>query len=254
MTDRLAVVVDDNRLNREMVSKILMNNGFSTLQAPDASTGWRLVDKFLPALIVLDIMLPGQMDGVQLCRLIRSDPRFQAVPIVMITAAETRREADRSLAAGADILIPKPFSPKDFWLQVETLLKDKKEPLKTIKIFILDDDENDIKLAETVLAKAGFYVMAQSDAAGALVNIKNIRPDLLLLDVQMPSLSGDDLARIIAGDKTITHRPKIIFYSNKSANELRELAKETGAEGWVCKVDGPLALVRMVKNVLSGSA
>jgi two-component system response regulator MtrA len=117
------------------------------------------------------------------------------------------------------------------------------------KIFILDDDENACRLAALVLARAGYEVQVQTMAIGATSAIKTFSPDLVLLDVMMPALAGDNLVDIIA--KVIKPRPKIVFYSNKTSNELRELVAKTGVEGFVCKVDGPSALVATVRKVLA---
>ncbi len=121
-----ALIVDDNSLIRDIIDRTLKARGFDTVQAEDAMGGWKTIDSSLPELAVIDVMLPGDMDGVGLCRLMRNDPRCKNTVIVMITASDKKREADRSLAAGADILIGKPFSPKQFWNQVDSLMKDRR--------------------------------------------------------------------------------------------------------------------------------
>lgn len=116
------------------------------------------------------------------------------------------------------------------------------------KIFVLDDDENSCQLAEKVLVKQGYEVKTQTRTIGASNAIRDFKPDLLLLDVMMPALSGDNLVEIL--NKTLRQKPRIIFYSNKSADELRELAIKTGADGFVCKVEGPTALIKVVGQAL----
>ncbi|MFO8058122.1 MAG: response regulator [bacterium] len=116
------------------------------------------------------------------------------------------------------------------------------------KIFILDDDENSCQLVKQVLSKAGFEVMAQTKAIGATNSIKAFHPDLVLLDVMMPALSGDNLVEII--QRLIKPSPRIVYYSNKSEHELRELVEKTGVDGYICKVDGPNSLVSKVKGML----
>ncbi len=116
------------------------------------------------------------------------------------------------------------------------------------KIFILDDDDKACQLAQRVLEKAGYDVTGQTQAIGATSAIKSFMPDLVLLDVMMPALSGDNLVEIM--NKIIRPRPKVLFYSNKSSQELRDLVSETGIEGFVCKVEGPSALVTAVKDAL----
>ena len=121
-----AVIVDDDRLNRTIVAKTLSDNGIETFEAGDANIGYHQVERNRPELIVIDVVLPGELDGVGLCRLLRSQQKDKKSVIVMITASDRKREADRSLAAGADILIGKPFSPRQFWTQVDQLLKERR--------------------------------------------------------------------------------------------------------------------------------
>jgi DNA-binding response OmpR family regulator len=116
------------------------------------------------------------------------------------------------------------------------------------KIFVLDDDENSCKLAALALDRAGYKVQTQNMAIGATSAIKSFSPDLILLDVMMPALSGDSLVEIIA--RVIKPRPKILFYSNKTSQELRELSEKTGVDGYVCKVDGPTAMLSAVRKTL----
>jgi DNA-binding response OmpR family regulator len=126
MSAKRALIVDDNALIRDIIDRTLKARGFDTVQAENAIAGWKSIDNPMPELAVIDVMLPGEMDGVGLCKLMRNDPRCKDMVIVMITASDKKREADRSIAAGADILIGKPFSPKQFWNQVDSLIKDRR--------------------------------------------------------------------------------------------------------------------------------
>jgi len=122
-----ALIVDDNLLIRDIVDRTLKSRGFETVQAVDAEAGIKCVEgRAMPHLAVIDVMLPGKIDGVGLCQFLRSRPDGKDAVIVMITASDKRKEADRSLSAGADILIGKPFSPRQFWIQVDSLLKDRR--------------------------------------------------------------------------------------------------------------------------------
>jgi len=245
-----AVVVDDNALNREIVVRTLSANGMKTAQAADAAAGWKEIEAFDPQLAVIDVMMPGPMDGVGLCRLIRACPKYTKVAVVMVTASDKRREAERALNAGADILLSKPFSPRELWAQVELLLKSRKSTAFAPRVFILDDNENDCRLAQTVLQRAGYDVVAETDPAGAVAALKNFHPDLILLDVTMPRLSGPEFAAVIARDRALPKKPRILFYSNKSASDLVEITADAKASGYACKTDGPAALIQAVHRVL----
>ncbi len=125
MNDRRAVIVDDDRFVRGIVDRTLTNAGFATAHAGNGEEGITVIGEFLPKLVILDIFMPGQLDGVEVCRRLRADERFREMVIVMISSSDQRMESSRCLEAGADIFIQKPFSPKQFLQQVVLLLREK---------------------------------------------------------------------------------------------------------------------------------
>ena len=90
------------------------------------------------------------------------------------------------------------------------------------RIFVLDDDEVACQLVNQVLSKEGYEVMTRTQAIGATSSIKSFKPDLVLLDVMMPAISGENFVDII--QQSIKPIPKILYYSNLSAPELQSLA------------------------------
>jgi DNA-binding response OmpR family regulator len=113
------LVVDDEPIVRDVVVRYLQRDGFETLVAGDGDVARRLIEETPPALVVLDVMLPGT-DGLALCRWIRSRGDM---PVIMLTARGD--EADRivGLELGAGDYVTKPFSPRELAVRVQTVLR-----------------------------------------------------------------------------------------------------------------------------------
>jgi phosphate regulon transcriptional regulator PhoB len=116
------LVVDDERDLVELVSYNLTKEGF---KVSSASNGEEALDKIKKTgfdLIILDLMLPD-IQGTELCRIIRSNPKTQTIPIIMLTAMSDVTDKIRGLETGADDYMTKPFSPKELIARVNAVLR-----------------------------------------------------------------------------------------------------------------------------------
>lgn len=113
------LVVEDERGMVDLVRLYLRREGFEVLVAYDGPTGLRKFRDHSPALVILDLMLPG-MDGWELCRQMRAESN---VPIVMLTARDAEADLIAGLELGADDYITKPFSPRELVARVKAVLR-----------------------------------------------------------------------------------------------------------------------------------
>ena len=120
------LVVDDETDLVELVSYNLKKEGFHVDSASDGETALVKVRQGKYNLLVLDLMLPG-IQGMELCRILRSDPKTAGLPIIMLTAKG--KEVDRilGLEMGADDYMAKPFSPRELVARVKAVLRRSKE-------------------------------------------------------------------------------------------------------------------------------
>ena len=114
------VVVEDDHNIADLVNLYLRNAGFRVLLAGDAARGLELVANEDPALVILDIGLPGPMDGLEACRAIRNK---SSVPIVVVTARGDEIDRIVGLELGADDYLTKPFSPRELVARVRAILR-----------------------------------------------------------------------------------------------------------------------------------
>src|SRR5580700_9461291 len=116
------LVVDDEPDVLDLVTYNLTHAGFQTLTAVDGAEALRKARSNAPDLILLDLMLP-EMDGLDLCKLLRRDAKTSAIPIIMLTARASEMDRIVGLELGAADYVPKPFSPRELVLRVKKRLE-----------------------------------------------------------------------------------------------------------------------------------
>src|SRR3972149_10907161 len=116
------LVVDDEPDILELVKLNLVREGYEVITASTGEQGLDLARTKLPALIVLDLMLPG-MDGLEVCKRLRADPKTQGIPILMLTAKGEEADVVSGLEVGADDYVTKPFSGKILVARIRNLLR-----------------------------------------------------------------------------------------------------------------------------------
>jgi len=114
------------------------------------------------------------------------------------------------------------------------------------KVFIIDDDPVSVQLFTTALQRAGFIVESTTQVIGTTAIINKFSPDIVLLDVMMPALSGEKLVQILK--QGVRSQPVVILLSNKNEDELKKLVQGSGADDYITKLSGPSALLRKVNE------
>lgn len=147
MDNKKILVVDDEADLVELISYNLKKEGFSLDSAYDGEEALTKVKKGGYSLLILDLMLPG-LQGIEICRLLRNDPKTSALPIIMLTAKGEEPDKVIGLEVGADDYMTKPFSVRELVARVRALLRRsatsrESEPPLTDKILRLGSLEID---------------------------------------------------------------------------------------------------------------
>jgi DNA-binding response OmpR family regulator len=114
------LVVDDEPTVRDVVTRYLERDGHRVVTAEDGEAARGLIETEAPSLVLLDVMLPGRTDGLELCRWIRST---SDLPVILLTARVEETDRIVGLELGADDYVTKPFSPRELATRVKTVLR-----------------------------------------------------------------------------------------------------------------------------------
>lgn len=116
------LVVDDNKFYLESVKDFLCLEGYQVLTAARGDAALELIDQSPPDLVLLDAMMP-QMDGFEVCRLLKTNERTRLIPVVMVTSLRESTDKIRGIESGVDDFISKPFIPEELKARMQSLLR-----------------------------------------------------------------------------------------------------------------------------------
>ena len=122
MANELILIIEDNEKNRRLARDVLQVKGYKTIESETAEEGLKLAAEHSPALILMDIQLPG-MDGITAMKRLKADPQTKSIPIIAITASAMTHNRTTMLAEGFDGYQTKPISLRDFLGEVERVLQ-----------------------------------------------------------------------------------------------------------------------------------
>ena len=121
MAGELILIVEDNEKNRRLVRDVLQTTGYRTIEAETGEDGVRLAKEHRPALVLMDIQLPG-IDGVTALGQLRADAGTRAIPVIAVTASAMTHDRQKIMAAGFDGYQSKPIRVKEFLAAVRAML------------------------------------------------------------------------------------------------------------------------------------
>jgi len=121
MANELVLIIEDNEKNRKLMRDFLQVKGYQTIDTETAENGLKLAEEKTPALILMDIQLPG-MDGITAMKQLKAAPKTKSIPIVAITASAMTHNRQTMMAEGFDGYQTKPLSLKEFLADVDRLI------------------------------------------------------------------------------------------------------------------------------------
>jgi DNA-binding response OmpR family regulator len=207
------LVVDDEPLVRDVMSRYLEHDGHRVVTAEDGETARALIERETPSLVLLDIMLPGRTDGLELCRWIRST---SDLPVILLTARVEETDRIVGLELGADDYVVKPFALEELLARVHAVLRRTNPRLTQIALGDILIDFRRLRVSkgnqEIAMTDREFEVLRHlAERAGSVVS----RDELLRLvwgyaDAPMTRTVDNFIFRLRHKIEADPHHPKYI--------------------------------------------
>jgi CheY-like chemotaxis protein len=226
------LIVEDTPHTLELMTYLLNAHGHTVVSTDDGEHAVTLAMDSSPDLIVMDIQLPGIVDGFEAMRQIRSSPRLAMVPIVAVTAYAMVGDRETALRAGFTNYLTKPIDPYAFATEIDRNLPPAKrgqpvpavaasvvppraelavsrdEPTEAVaSVLVVDDHPTNIELLRCILEPHGYRISSASTIDEAVGRVRTDRPDLVLSDVHLGGESGFDLWRRLQDDAELASVP-----------------------------------------------
>src|SRR6056297_567845 len=249
------LIIEDERPLADLLASKLKKEGYEIENAYDGDEGYEKIKKWDPDLILLDIIMP-KMDGYEVMEKINEEER--EIPVIIISNSGQPVEIEKTRKLGAvDHLIKTEFSPTDVLEKVNDYLAGKQKSQKKksgskvsqpksskesqklgIKVLLVEDESFLRKMASKQLVKEGFSVYEAKDGEEGLKTFEESDPDIVLLDIILPTIDGFQILEKIRGndDKKKAQTP-VIMLSNLGQDSDIKKAKDMGANDFMVKAN-----------------
>jgi PAS domain S-box-containing protein len=221
--ERIALVVEDDDQSADLVRLLLEAESFTVLRASSAEAALLLAPRQPLSLITLDLQLPG-INGWEFLKRIREIVSLAHVPVVIISALPVTNLA---LTRGAAAVLEKPFSGAQLKASLAGLgLHPSQGHSRTV--LVVDDDPKAVEVIAAFLPAPAYTVVRAYGGSEAIALAKKLRPDLILLDLMMPGVSGFDVVEALRRDAEMVRIP-ILIVSAKQVTALDRAALSRSA-------------------------
>jgi CheY-like chemotaxis protein len=242
MKPRLTILIaDDNRDWTDTLAAILREEGHVVHTAYDGREAVEAATKVSPNVVLLDISMP-RLTGYEVARVFRGQSEKTRPVIIAVTGRGRESDQLRGQVAGFDYHLLKPVDPAAILALLASVQRDAAAPRR---ILVVDDDRDWTDALAELLRIDGHTVRTAYDGREALAEAASFTPEVVLLDLRMPLLAGEEVARTFRRQPPAT-RPLLIAVTGMDAEANRKAALQAGFDHFVSKpVDLP-ALNRLL--------
>ncbi|MET0378261.1 MAG: PAS domain S-box protein [Spongiibacteraceae bacterium] len=213
----LILVVEDRVQDAQLLRLQLSEAGFRVQIAESGELALKAIADNRPDAIVLDVILPG-MDGWDLLSRLKSETALAEIPVVIVSVTD---EAQHGFVLGAADVLVKPVAQADL---MNALRGVGMLPAQPRKVLVIDDDARTVSLLRGQLQAAGFIVVGSYGGRDGIALAQSEQPDLVVLDLLMPDVSGFDVVTALRDDPATADIPVLILTAHDlSTDERAEL-------------------------------
>jgi FixJ family two-component response regulator len=244
VTMNLISVVDDDESIRRTTTFLIESFGFRAAAFESAEAFLKSIQLRDTSCLLVDLQMPG-MNGLQLQREVAA--AGCGIPVIFITAYDSKEARQQAIRAGAVAFLGKPFSDKELFQAVRLALREESEATKSL-ISVIDDDESIRRTTTLLLESFGFRAAAFASATSFLKSDQLHDTSCLILDVRMPDMSGLELQSEMAA---AGYRIPIIFITAYDDKGSRGRAMQAGAVAFLDKPFSDEQLLQTIRSALS---
>lgn len=257
------LIIEDNEVATMQIKTLLAESGFTIFTAASGTDGLDMINKAIPDAIILDLMMP-KIDGFQVLDQIRSTPETAQIPVLVLTAKELTPEEKTQLQRNhIRQLIQKGNVDRDQLLHsIKQLLKPKRKTTgptppsssrgKTSAcrpILVVEDNPDNRYIITSILDETDHPYITAENGEEAVSKAKESFPALILMDIQLPLLSGLDAAKQIKAEPKLADVP-IIALTAKAMKGDKEKILSAGCDDYISKPVDPETLLEVIKKWL----
>lgn len=241
MNKKLILTVDDEEQSQEILKTYLTEAGYEVIQAYNEKQAMHLARKYLPFAITLDIVIPGK-DGWDILNELKIDKITGGIPVICISTLDNR---EMGISLGAIEYLVKPINNESLIQELKRL----EQQFEIENILIVDDSEADRNLLLNYLKEYRKFELTLADSGKQCFDfLKNIKPDLIILDLMMPGMDGFEVIKRLKEEKDYKDIPIIIVSGKElSITEINYL--DAMIEGIIRK--GTFGRERILTDILS---
>jgi signal transduction histidine kinase/CheY-like chemotaxis protein len=233
------LVVEDDAHAYDLIATALNSAGYLSVRARHGDEAIRLAREARPIAVTLDLVLPG-VDGWEVLKTLKSDAATRDIPVVIISRVDER---DLGVALGADDYFVKPVDRDRLLNRVRQLTTS--DQSKT-RLLLIDDDTSLHELLDEELTRLGYTIESAFNGETGFAAAKANAPDVIILDLMMPGMSGFEVAGLLKDHPSTARIPILVLTSKEiSADDRRELQSKVAA----CVQKGKSARDQLVAEI-----